>query len=84
MAQKIRRTHGDTKPLGNKWVTQFKKRHPEVSSSLGRRIEKSKKRAVPDQEPVKIVSREDVLGLMRLEKLGEKTEEASEAISSAS
>ena len=57
---------------------------PRSRQVLGRRIEKSKKRAVPDQEPVKIMSREDVLELMRLEKLGEKAEEASEAVSSAS
>lgn len=57
---------------------------PRSRQDLGRRIEKSK-RAVPDQEPVKIMSREeDVLELMRLEKLGEKAEEASEAVSSAS
>ncbi|ODM22864.1 hypothetical protein SI65_00453 [Aspergillus cristatus] len=50
MAQRIRQMHGDTEPIGFHWVSQFKKRHPEVSSSLGRRIKKSQKRAVPGPE----------------------------------
>lgn len=77
MAQRIRQMHGDPKPIWSHWVSQFKKRHPEVSSSLGRRIKKSKKRAVP---PVKIMPREDVLESMRLKKLGKKAEKAPEGV----
>ena len=39
MASRILRMNGDLNPIGRKWVTQFIRRNPRVSSVVGRRIE---------------------------------------------
>lgn len=39
MAERILKIHGDATPLGNKWISQFKQRHPEISACIGWKID---------------------------------------------
>ena len=42
MANKICVANGDTKPLGRKWLEQFKQRNPDVKNVLGRGVKASR------------------------------------------
>ena len=44
MAEHIRRTRtgADVPPLGKNWVTKFTKRHPEIKSVIGARLDKER------------------------------------------
>ena len=39
MAERILRIHDDSQPLGEKWVTHFIQRHPDIASCIGRKID---------------------------------------------